>query len=164
MRARFNYAKAAPGVYAMDSPDQYLGACGLPRPLLYLVQLRVSQINRCAYCLDMHSKDLRAIGDTEQRLYSLNAWPEAPYYTDRERAALAWAEAVTVLSDGHVSDAVYESVRGQFSEKELADLTLAVATINGWNRLCIAARLVPGGYKPATASEPTASEPAAVAS
>ena len=150
MKARLNYAKAAPGLYeAMDSLEEYLGACGLEKSLLFLIQLRASQINGCAYCLDMHWKDLRAAGETEQRLYSLNAWRECPYYTDRERAALAWAEAVTLIADSHASDAVYEEVRPHFSDKELADLTFAIATINAWNRLSIAARTVPGGYQPA---------------
>lgn len=150
MRARFNYPKVAPGVYdAMDSLDTYLGASGLERKLLLLVQLRASQLNGCAFCIDMHWKDLRAIDETEQRLYGLDAWRESPYYTDRERAALAWVEAVTFVANGHANDSVYEEVRGQFSEKELADLTLAIATINAWNRLAIAARLVPGAYKAA---------------
>ena len=149
MRVRLNYGKAAPGVYeAMDALDKYLQACGLERTLVFLVQLRVSQINGCAYCLDMHWKDLRAAGESEQRLYSLHAWAECPYYSDRERAALAWADAVTGVSDGHVPDAVYGAARAQFNEKELADLTLAIATINAWNRLSIAARLVPGTYQP----------------
>ena len=150
MKARFNYAKAAPGVYeAMDGLDRYLQKCGLEKPLLFLIQLRASQINGCAYCLDMHWKDLRAIGETEQRLYSLGAWRESPYYSDRERAAFAWTDAVTLINNGHVPDPVYEEVRPHFSEKELADLTLAVATINAWNRLCIASRLAPGSYQPA---------------
>ena len=150
MRARLNYAKAAPGVYdAMDALDRYLQDCGLERSLLLLVQLRASQINGCAYCLDMHWKDLRAIGETEHRLYSLDAWRECPYYTVKERAALAWTEAVTLLADGHVSDAVYEQARSHLSERELSDLTLAIAAINAWNRLSIAARLVPGAYKAA---------------
>lgn len=149
-RQRLNYAKAAPGVYdAMDALDRYLSDCGLERSLLLLVQLRASQINGCAYCLDMHWKDLRAIGEGEQRLYSLDAWRECPYYTDRERAALAWTEAVTLIATGHASDAVFEEVRSHFSEKELSDLTLAIAAINAWNRLSISARLVPGGYQPA---------------
>ena len=151
MEARFNYAKAAPGVYqAMEGLEQYLEHCGLEKPLMFLVQLRASQINGCAYCLDMHSKDLRASGDTEQRLYSLDAWRECPYYSDRERAALAWTEAVTLITQGHVPDAVYAEARSQFSDKELSDLTLVVVSINGWNRLCIAARIVPGGYQPAS--------------
>jgi len=150
MKARLNYAKAAAGVYdAMDALDQYLNKCGLDESLLHLVRLRASQINGCAYCLDMHWKDLRAIGEKEQRLYSLDAWRECPYYSDRERAALAWAEAVTLITNGHAPEAIYEEVRPHFSEKELSDLTLAVATINAWNRLSIAARLVPGNYQPA---------------
>ena len=150
MAVRLNYGKTAPGVYdAMDAPDQYLQTCGLERTLILLVQLRVSQINGCAYCLDMHWKDLRHIGETEQRLYSLDAWRECPYYTERERAALAWAEAVTLVADDRVPDAVYNEVRAHLGEKELADLTLAVATINAWNRLSIAARLSPGAYEPA---------------
>ncbi len=150
MKARLNYAKAAAGVYdAMDALDQYLSKCGLDESLLNLVRLRASQINGCAYCLDMHWKDLRAIGEKEQRLCSLDAWRECPYYSDRERAALAWTEAVTLITNGHVPEAIYEEVRSHFSEKELSDLTLAVATINAWNRLSIAARLVPGNYQPA---------------
>ncbi len=150
MKARLNYPKAAPGVYdAMDGLDRYLAECGLEESLLQLIRLRASQLNGCAYCLDMHWKDLRALGDTEQRLYSLDAWRECPYYSERERAALAWTEAVTLITEGRVSDLVYEQVRALLSEKELSDLTLAVATINAWNRLCIAARLVPGGYQPA---------------
>jgi len=149
MKARINYAKVAPGVYdAMDALDKYLASCGIEESLLHLVRLRVSQINGCAYCLDMHWKDLRVLGETEQRLYSLDAWRECPYYTERERAALAWAEEVTLVAEGHVPDAVYEEARRHLSERELADLTLAVAAINSWNRLSIAARLVPGTYKP----------------
>ena len=149
MKPRIN-ANVAPGVYmAMQGLERYLHECGLERPLLLLVKMRASQINGCAYCLDMHSKDLRALGETEQRIYSLDAWRECPYYTDRERAALAWAEAVTLVREGHVPDSVYDEVRPHFSEKELADLTLAVATINAWNRLTIASRTVPGTYQPA---------------
>jgi len=153
MKPRINYAKAAPGVYeAMDALDQYLARCGLERALLYLVQLRASQINGCAYCLDMHWKDLRAVGEDEQRLYSLDAWRETPYYSERERAALAWAEAVTLVAEGQVPQRDYEDVRPYFSEKELSDLTLAIASINAWNRLSIAARLTPGTYQPAGAA------------
>src|ERR1700751_3985616 len=148
MQARLNYAKAAPGVYdATEGREKYLEQCGLEKSLLHLVKLRTSQINGCAYCLDMHWKDLSAIGENEQRLYSLDAWRECPYYTERERAALAWAEAVTLVAKDQVPDEVYEEVRPHFSEKELCDLTLAVAPINAWNRLSIAARTVPGTYK-----------------
>ena len=150
MKARIDYGSAAPGVYdAMDALERYLGSSGLDEQLIHLVKLRASQINHCAYCLDMHWKDLRALGESEQRLYSLDAWRECPYYTQRERAALAWTEAVTLIADEQVPDSVYEDVRPHFSEKELADLTLAVATINVWNRLSIAGRLVPGTYQPA---------------
>jgi AhpD family alkylhydroperoxidase len=135
--------------------QSYAGAGGIPSPvwleesLLDLIKLRASQLNGCAYCIDMHWKDLRSIGENEQRLYGLDAWQESPYYTERERAALAWTEAVTNIKDGHTSDEVYEAVRKHFSEKELADLTLAMAAINAWNRLAIAARSVPGTYQPA---------------
>ncbi len=153
MKPRFNYGKAAPGVYdAMDALDQYLSRSSLEPSLLHLVRLRASQVNGCAYCIDMHWKDLRALGDTEQRLYSLDAWRESPYYTDRERAALAWTETVTMVGAGHAPESAYDEVRPHFNEKELSDLTLAVATINAWNRLSIAARLVPGDYRPANSS------------
>jgi AhpD family alkylhydroperoxidase len=149
MEERIHYAKVAPAAYqAMLGLEKYLHECGLEEGLLHLIKLRASQINGCAYCLDMHWKDLRSIGENEQRLYSLDAWEECPYYTDRERAALAWTEAVTRVSQDHVPDEIYERVRKQFSEKELADLTLAVATINAWNRLSIAGRTTPGTYQP----------------
>ena len=118
MEARLNYAKAAPGVFdAMEGLEKYLEQCGLEKPLLFLIQLRASQINGCAYCLDMHWKDLIASGENEQRLYSLDAWRECPYYSDRERAALAWTEAVTLITQGHVPDAVYDEARSHFSAK-----------------------------------------------
>lgn len=131
--------------------ETYLAKSGLERGLLNLVVLRVSQINGCAYCIDMHSKDLRAEGETEQRLYLLDAWREAPFYSDRERAALAWAEAVTKLTDKHVSDSVYQGARKFFSEKELIGLTMAVIAINGWNRMNIAFQKVAGDYQPRAA-------------
>jgi len=150
MEARFSYVKAAPGAFrAMLGLEHYLHECGLEESLLTLMALRASQINGCAYCLDMHWKDLRAIGESEQRLYALNAWRESPFYSDRERAALAWTEALTLITEGHVPDEVYEEVRQHFNNKELSDLTLAVVSINGWNRLNIAARIVPGSYQPA---------------
>jgi AhpD family alkylhydroperoxidase len=133
---------------AMLGLEKYLRTCGLPQALLDLIKLRVSQINGCAYCIDMHSKDLRAAGETEQRLYLLDAWREAPFYSERERAALDWAEAVTRVTEGHVPDEVFEQARSQFSEEELANLTLAVVAINGWNRISIAFRAVPGTYQP----------------
>jgi AhpD family alkylhydroperoxidase len=150
MQARLEYAKASPaGSRAMYGLEQFTQGCGLEKPLLELVKMRASQLNGCAYCLDMHSKDARAAGETEQRLYALNAWRETPFYSERERAALEWTEAVTLISQGHVPDELYERVRNHFSEAELVNLTLAVITINGWNRLAIAFRSVPGSYQPA---------------
>ena len=140
----------APGVYqAMRGLETYLHQSGLETSLLLLIKLRASQINGCAYCIDMHWKDLRAAGESEQRLYGLDAWDESPYYTARERAALAWTEAVTLIREGHVSDEVFARVKPHFNDKELADLTLAVATINAWNRLAIALRAEAGKYQPA---------------
>ena len=124
-------------------------ACGLDHALLELVKLRASQINGCAHCIDMHTKELRAGGETEQRLYLLDAWRETPLYSDRERAALAWTEAVTLVTEGHVPDDVYQLARAQFDEQELANLTLAIVAINGANRLNIAFRTVPGSYRAA---------------
>jgi AhpD family alkylhydroperoxidase len=149
MQARIDYYKLSPGGYkAVLGLEQYLASTSLEKKLLHLIKLRVSQINGCAYCLDMHWKDLQAEGEKEQRMYSLDAWRETPYYSDRERAALAWAEAVTNITDGHVPDEVYDQARQHFSEQELADLTLAVAAINVWNRLSIAFRIVPVTYQP----------------
>ena len=150
MKTRFDMG-TAPGAYrAMYGLEQYLQGCGLEESLLHLIKLRASQINGCAYCLDMHWKDLRASGEEEQRLYSLDAWRECPYYTGRERAALAWAEAVTLVTEGHVPDEVYEQARAEFGEEELVNLTLAVVAINGWNRLSIAFRATPGSYQPSS--------------
>lgn len=149
MKPRIEGAKVAPGGYhAMLGLESYLHQCSLEIPLIHLVKLRASQLNGCAYCIDMHWKDLRAIGETEQRLYGLDAWQESPYYSERERAALAWTEAVTLITRGHVADEVYEAVRPHFSDKELADLTFAIATINAWNRLAIAMRAEAGNYQP----------------
>jgi len=150
MRPRLNIAKASPGaVKAMLDIESYLAKCGLERPLLHLVKMRASQINGCAYCLDMHSKDARAEGETEQRLYALDAWRETPFYSARERAALAWTEALTLVAQTHAPDDVFGEARAQFSEKELADLTLAIVAINGWNRIAIGFRSEPGTYQPA---------------
>jgi len=150
MEPRIDYLKSARGAYhAMLGIEHYLQQCGLEESLQNLIKLRVSQINGCAYCIDMHWKDLRAAGESEQRLYGLDAWEESPYYTDRERAALTWAESVTNIQEGHVPDGVFERVKEFFNDKELADLTLAVTAINSWNRLSIAARTVPGTYQPA---------------
>jgi AhpD family alkylhydroperoxidase len=147
MKSRFNLTASPDGYKAMIGVETYLKSCGLDMKLVDLIKLRASQINGCAYCIDMHWKDLRAAGETEQRMYGLDAWEESPYYTDRERAALLWTEAVTRLDHGHVPDSVYDSVWPHFSEKELADLTLAIAAINSWNRLAIASRTIPGLYK-----------------
>ena len=150
MEPRIDYLKSARGAYhALLGIEHYLQQCGLEESLQNLIKLRVSQINGCAYCIDMHWKDLKAAGEAEQRLYGLDAWEESPYYTERERAALAWAESVTNIQEGHVPDGVFERVKEFFNDKELADLTLAVTAINSWNRLSIAARTVPGTYQPA---------------
>jgi AhpD family alkylhydroperoxidase len=149
MEPRFNPYKAAPGAYkAMAGLEEYLHNCGLEPSLLHMVKLRASQINGCAFCIDMHWKDLRALGETEQRLYSLDAWRECPWYSDRERAALAWTEALTLITNGHVPDAVYQQARAQFNEKELTDLSLDIMAINAWNRISIASRTEPGTYNP----------------
>ncbi len=121
---------------------------GLDHRLLELVKIRASQINGCAYCLDMHTKDARAAGETEQRIYALNAWRETPFFDDRERAALAWTEAVTLVGEGHVPDEVYEAVSRHFDQEQLVHLTFAIVAINGWNRLAIAFRSEPGTYQP----------------
>src|SRR5438094_1580944 len=147
MPRRLDPAKVAPAALeSMLDIESYLAKCGLERALIHLIKMRASQINGCAYCLDMHSKDARANGETEQRLYSLDAWRETPYYSARERAALEWTEALTLVSETRVPDDVYERVREQFSEDELVHLSLAIVSINGWNRLNIAARTVPGDY------------------
>src|SRR5512135_438846 len=150
MEPRGDYRKnvSKDALQAMYGLEQAVRKSGLETSLLELVRMRASQINGCAYCLDMHSKDARAAGETEQRLYGLNAWREAPYYSARERAALDWTEALTLVTETHVPDDVYERVRKQFSEDELAHLSLAIVAINGWNRLNVAARTVPGDYVP----------------
>jgi AhpD family alkylhydroperoxidase len=144
-----NPAQVAPGAYrAMAGLEAYVKESSIEPPLRELVKMRASQINGCAYCLDMHSKDARAAGETEQRLYVLNAWEEAPFYTERERAALAWTEAVTLVSETHIPDEAFERARAQFSEQELVDLTMAIVAINGWNRLAIGFRAEAGTYQP----------------
>ena len=149
MEARINLMHVDPGImHAMVGLERQVQKAGLDSKLLDLVRMRASQINGCAYCLDMHSKDARANGESEQRLYGLDAWRETPYYSARERAALEWTEALTLVSETHVPDEVYERVREQFSENELTHLSLAIVAINGWNRLNVAARTVPGGYVP----------------
>jgi AhpD family alkylhydroperoxidase len=147
MKARIDVMHVNPGViHAMLGLERQVRQGGLEEPLIELVRMRASQINGCAYCLDMHSKDARANGETEQRLYGLEAWREAPYYSARERAALEWTEALTLVAETHVPDDVYERVREHFSEDELVHLSLAIVAINGWNRLNVAARTVPGDY------------------
>lgn len=146
---RLNYQEKAPGALkGMMELEKYVAGSGLERSLYELVKLRASQINGCAYCLDMHSKDARKAGETEQRIYSLVAWRETPFYTDRERAALAWTEALTLISGNEVSDELYASVREHFDEKELVALSMGIVAINGWNRLAIGFRTVPGTYQP----------------
>lgn len=149
MKQRMNfYEKGFKAIRPLFNLGAYLSKSPLETQLLDLVNFRVSQINGCAYCLDMHSKDLRAHGETEQRLYMMDAWRESPVYTDRERAALAWAEAVTKLEKQSVPDDVYEQALTQFSEEELVDLTMAVNGINSWNRLNIAFLTPAGDYVP----------------
>jgi AhpD family alkylhydroperoxidase len=152
MEARLDYAKLAPdAMRALYSLGAYLARCGLEHPLLDLVKIRASQINGCAYCIDMHTKDARAAGETEQRIYALNAWRETPFFSGRERAALEWAETLTLIMNNDVPDEIYDRVREHFSEEELINLTLAVVAINGWNRIALPFRAVPGSYEPATA-------------
>jgi AhpD family alkylhydroperoxidase len=149
MQPRIDYRKTAPGaIQAMLGLEEYVRRSGLEPALLDLVKTRASQLNGCAYCIDMHTKDARARGESEQRLYELSAWRETPFFAPRERAALAWTEAVTLIADGHAPDGVFDEVRRFFSEKELVDLTLAIVAINGWNRLAISMRTVPGTYQP----------------
>jgi AhpD family alkylhydroperoxidase len=151
MEPRLDYTKIAPAdaVAAMYGLEKYIAKSGLERSLVNLMKMRASQINGCAYCLDMHSKDARAEGESEQRLYTLDAWRETPFFTDRERAALAWTEALTLISETHAPDTVFEEVRKQFSEIEIINLTLVITTINVWNRIAIGFRAVPGIYQPA---------------
>jgi AhpD family alkylhydroperoxidase len=149
MKQRLNYAKIAPdALKAMLELEKYVADSGLERSLYELVKTRASQINGCAYCLDMHTKDARKAGETEQRLFLLSAWKETPFYTDRERTALAWTEALTLIAENEVSDALYEATSKYFNEKELVALTMAIVAINGWNRLAISFRTVPGTYEP----------------
>ncbi len=151
MQARLDPRRAAPkAIEALLRLQTYVNGCGLEHGLLELVKYRASQLNGCAWCIDMHTKDARAAGETEQRLYLLSAWRECPFYSERERAALAWTEAVTRLVDGEVPDAVFAAARAQFSEQELVDLTMAIIAINGWNRINVAFRRPPGDYQAST--------------
>ena len=149
MQPRIDFRKTAPGaMQALLTFQAYVNNSGLSKSLLELVKIRASQINACAYCLDMHTKDARANGESEQRIYALNAWRETPFFNDRERAALAWTESLTQLTEGHVPDAVFEEVRRHFSDEEIVNLSMAVVAINSWNRLLTAFRAVPGEYQP----------------
>jgi len=149
MEQRIDYANVAPGALgAMLNLERYVRECGLEHSLLHLVKLRASQINGCAYCVDMHSKDARAAGENEQRLYALPVWRETPFFSERERAALAWTEALTLIHERGVPDELYSAAREHFSEKELLDLTMAVIAINGWNRLSVSFRPPVGSYQP----------------
>ena len=146
MAQRIDYQKS-PGITALAGLEKYVRSSGLDTRLLELVRLRASQINGCAYCVDMHTKDARAEGETEQRLYAVSVWPEAPFFTERERMALEWTETLTLISERGVPDQVYEKARKIFSEKEIVDLSLAIIAINGWNRLAIGFRSVVGSYE-----------------
>ena len=153
MKARMNYYQAAPDtINALSAVEKQIQASGLERTLIELVKTRASQINGCAFCINMHTADARHNGESEARLYLLNAWREAPVYTDRERAALAWTEAVTLISETHAPDDLYEEVRKHFSEAETVNLTMLIATINSWNRLAISFRAVPPVKASATAA------------
>lgn len=146
---RIQYAKAFPeGIRTLSQHGHVINNSGLEYSLLELVKMRASQLNGCAYCLDMHGKDALAAGETTQRLFALDAWREAPFYSDRERAALAWTEAITNIQQGHAPEAVYQQVRASFSEEETVQLTLAITNINTWNRLAIAFRPEVGTYQP----------------
>jgi AhpD family alkylhydroperoxidase len=154
MTQRIDYQKASPeATRAMYQLEAAVRHTGLEKPLLELIKLRVSQINGCAYCLDMHSKDARAAGETEQRLYTLSVWHETTFFTDRERAALEWAEHLTLIAKQRVPDDVFERVSAQFDEKEIVNLTLAVVTINAWNRFSISFQPEVGDHQPAVAKQ-----------
>lgn len=149
MKERLNYAKVSPNALkAMLELEKYVASSGLEVTLYELVKTRASQINGCAYCLDMHTKDARKAGETEQRLYALSAWRETPFFTERERAALEWTEALTLISENDVPDSIYDFVYKFFDEKEMVALSMAIVAINGWNRLAIGFRTVPGSYNP----------------
>jgi AhpD family alkylhydroperoxidase len=150
MKARIEYAGVAPAAFqAMRAFEDYVRGCGLDPTLLELIKIRASQINGCAFCLDMHTKDARAQGETEQRIYALSAWRETPFFTEKERAALAWTETVTLVAQSQIPDEVYELTREHFDEKELVNVTAAIIAINGWNRFAVSFRKVPGTYQPA---------------
>lgn len=148
MKERLNYVALVPeSLEAMLALEKFVRKSGLEHSLYELVKIRASQINKCAYCLDMHTKEARKAGETEQRIYALSAWQETPFYTKRERAALAWTESITLISENNIDDTLYNSTLKYFSEKELVVLTMAIITINGWNRLAISFRKIPGSYE-----------------
>jgi AhpD family alkylhydroperoxidase len=149
MAERLNYVKAfTPGISALVALEKVIRTSGLDPSLLELVKIRASQLNGCSYCIDMHTKDARAAGETEQRIYALSAWQETPFFTPRERAALAWTEALTNIQQGHAPDAVYAEAHREFDDAALVKLTLAITQINAWNRIAIAFRVEPGTYQP----------------
>jgi AhpD family alkylhydroperoxidase len=149
MTMRLDYVQVAPGAYrAMGQVEYYIKNCGLEVLLIELIKIRASQVNGCAYCIDRHTKDARGAGESEQRIYLLSAWRDAPFYTERERAALEWTEALTLIANDHVPDEIYQLVKPHFTDEELVNLTLAVATINAWNRLFISFRSDVGSYQP----------------
>lgn len=149
MKSRLNYYEASPGaVKAMLGLEKYVNQSELENSLIELVKMRASQLNSCAYCIDMHSKDARKAGETEQRLYALSAWRETPFFTERERAALEWTEALTQLSSTHITDELYDSVKKHFDDEEMVVLTMSIIAINGWNRLGVGFRPEVGDYQP----------------
>lgn len=154
MDQRIDYGRVAPGALtAMYGLEKYVRESGLEHPLVHLVKMRASQINGCAYCVDMHSKDARAGGEDEQRLYTLSVWRETPFFSPRERAALEWTEALTLIHEHGVSDELYDRVHEELTEREIVDLTMVIVAINGWNRLAIPFRAPVGSYQPAARSE-----------
>jgi AhpD family alkylhydroperoxidase len=152
MQPRIDFRKHQDALKPLFALEKYIAESGLEPKLVHLLKMRASQINGCAYCLDMHSIDARAVGESEQRLYTLEAWRETPFFTDRERAALAWTESVTLIAQTHAPDDVYADLQKHFTEKEIVDLTLVIGTINLWNRVAISTRALPGHYKPAKAA------------
>jgi len=148
MEPRVNYQTAPDAIKGMFELERYIHTCGLDQKLIHLIKTRASQLNGCAFCIDMHTRDARALGETEQRLYALDAWRETPFFTDQERAALAWAEALTNIQQGHAPDEVYQELARHYSEQEIVALTIAITTINAWNRIAVGFRAVPGSYQP----------------
>jgi AhpD family alkylhydroperoxidase len=158
MQPRIDYRKyAQEPLQQLLAIEKYIAENGLEPKLIHLIKMRASQINGCAYCLDMHSIDARTAGESEQRLYTLEAWRETPFFSERERAALAWTEAVTLISQTHAPDDVFADLQKHFSEKEIVDLTLVTAMINLWNRVAISTRAVPGHYRPAKSTSAASS-------